>query len=87
MLLSGLSTDNSLYFPVINASEENGYGYYLSSPSSRGSWCYTHVLYSGRVGADHDGKESSVRPLVCLKANITATQDEDGVWQLRTIEE
>jgi hypothetical protein len=29
----------------------------------------------------------SVRPVVCLKANITATQVEDGVWQVRAMEE
>jgi hypothetical protein len=29
----------------------------------------------------------SVRPVVCLKANITAKQDENGVWQLYPIDE
>jgi hypothetical protein len=81
---SGLSRSDSLYFP--DKYNSNGISYWIASPSYGAANCLSYVGYFGDTCRIIDVRYG-VRPVVCLKANITATQDEDGVWQLRTIEE
>jgi hypothetical protein len=71
---------DKLYFSGFTSS----WGYWLASPCPE---YYGHYIYclknnTGIVANVYRDGNPAVRPVVCLKANITATQDENGVWQL-----
>ena len=77
--------NNTLYYPHSSDSIvwNNCHGYLLSSPSTYAEISLRHVYYSGGLGSSYyNNNNYGVRPIVCLKSGITATQDEDGVWQL-----
>ena len=84
--VSGLSTSDSLYFPVTNstASDANGNYYWLASPCASGDDALIHVAAHGRVGMIGYGAFNiSVRPIVRLKATIYGQKNANGVWQLQ----
>ena len=62
----------------------NCYGYWLASPSAYNERSVMSVLYDGCMGDNiFYSNASSVRPLVCLNSEVTATQDESTlVWKL-----
>ncbi len=77
---------DSLYYPHKTnegIGSENCVGYWLASPSALDASSIIRVNYDGIIGYRFfDYKLASVRPVVCLKAGISATQDSNGVWQL-----
>jgi hypothetical protein len=86
--VSGLSITDLLYFPSTILSTSTGGYYWLASPSANGGNDLMVVGYEGQIKASyHRNYSLSVRPVVCLKANITAKQDENGVWQLYPTDE
>ena len=74
--------NDKLYFPY-QEKVNNCKGYWLASPSSISYLDYLmSIAYQGAlVGNDHYSNYLSVRPLVSIKHNITATKT-DNVWTL-----
>ena len=74
---------DALYFPH-QEELSNCYGYWLASPSAYNERSVMSVLYDGCMGDNiFYSNASSVRPVVCLNSEVTATQDESTlVWKL-----
>lgn len=76
---------NTLYYPHASSSSawNSCYGYWLASPSANDTDGVMRVGYYGSVDGYYYGYSYyGVRPVVSLSSDVTATQDEDGVWQL-----
>ena len=78
-----LDMSNDLYFPhkeIYNKS----YGYWLASPAAQTESAILSIDYRNSIGVNgYDNQNYSARPLVHLKTTVTATQDSNGVWQLK----
>ena len=78
--LSGYN--NTLYYPYKTNFDECE-GYWLSSPSAGDD----EAVYEGKVNHILDVSVEdtynlyAVRPVVCIKSNVNAQKDENGVWQ------
>ncbi len=79
---------DNLYYPhKSEVGEGECLGYWLAAPSASstdsvmGICCYGELCYEDNLNYLYGGN-TGVRPVVCLKAGISATQDSNGVWQL-----
>ncbi len=74
--------DDKLFFPH-KESYGRSEGYWLASPSAYFTEAISIVTREGEISYQYGGHQGlSVRPVVCLNANVLAGQNEDGSWIL-----
>ena len=75
----------TLYFPYKSSTMGDGTqcnGYWIASPGASSSSDLMCVYCNGLVSNNnYNDVNLSVRPLVCLKADLKVTRDYDGIWR------
>lgn len=80
-LSSDSGYNSTLYFPH-QTTVSNCYGYWLVSPSANSANRLMYVYCNGDVYiSSYNNYRLGLRPLVCLKSDIIATRDAEGVWR------
>lgn len=77
---------NELYWPHRTSEASDGticYGYWLASPGANDAYRIMRVDCNGGIVTNNEYDEYyGVRPVVSLLSTVTATQNEDEIWEL-----